>query len=88
MFTYAPQLIVFGGGISSAFPLFQEGIQNALQDFPYKRILNQTKIVVSTLKEANLLGASSLLADWPRDVKHYTIDKYKSTYNKQEKHAM
>lgn len=63
MFTYAPQLIVFGGGISSAFPLFQEGIQNALQDFPYKRILNQTKIVVSTLKEANLLGASSLLAD-------------------------
>lgn len=63
MFTYAPQLIVFGGGISSAFPLYQESIQNALQDFPYKRILNQTKIVVSTLKEANLLGASSLLGN-------------------------
>ncbi len=63
MFTYAPQLIVFGGGISSAFPLFREGIEKALQDFPYKRILNETNIVFSTLKDANLLGASSLLTE-------------------------
>lgn len=63
MFTYAPQLIVFGGGISSAFPLFRECIEKALQDFPYKRILNETNIVFSTLKDANLLGASSLLTE-------------------------
>ena len=63
MFTYAPQLIVFGGGISSAFPLFRECIEKVLQDFPYKRILNETNIVFSTLKDANLLGASSLLTE-------------------------
>ena len=63
MFTYAPQLIVFGGGISSAFPLFRKGMEKALRDFPYYRILNHTKITPSELKNANLLGASSLLPD-------------------------
>ena len=62
-FTYAPDLIVFGGGISLAFPLFKEGINKALHNFPYKRILEQTGITISTLKNANLLGASSLLPD-------------------------
>lgn len=60
IFTYAPEIIVFGGGISSAFPLFKEGINKTLQNFPYKRILELTKITISTLKNANLLGASSL----------------------------
>ena len=63
IFTYAPDLIVFGGGISLAFPLFKEGMNKALQDFPYKRILEQTRITISTLTNANLLGASSLLPD-------------------------
>ena len=63
IFTYAPDLIVFGGGISLAFPLFKEGINKALHNFPYKRILEQTGITISTLKNANLLGASSLLPD-------------------------
>ena len=61
MFTYAPDLIVLGGGISSAFPLFRQGMEKALLDFPYHRILNHTKIISSDLKNANLLGASSLL---------------------------
>ena len=63
IFTYAPDFIVFGGGISLAFPLFKEGMNKALQDFPYKRILEQTRITISTLTNANLLGASSLLPD-------------------------
>lgn len=63
IFTYAPDLIVFGGGISLAFPLFKEGINKTLHNFPYKRILEQTRITISTLKNANLLGASSLLPD-------------------------
>lgn len=61
MFTYAPDLIVLGGGISSAFLLFRQGMEKALLDFPYHRILNHTKIISSDLKNANLLGASSLL---------------------------
>lgn len=63
IFTYAPDLIVFGGGISLAFPLFKESINKALHNFPYKRILEQTGITISTLKNANLIGASSLLPD-------------------------
>lgn len=60
MFTYAPQLIVFGGGISSAFSLFKEGMERSMTDFPYKRISERTKIAISSLKNANLLGASCL----------------------------
>lgn len=62
LFAYAPQLIVFGGGISSAFSLFKESMEQALQDFPYKIILTNVEIKVSSLKEANLLGAASLFS--------------------------
>lgn len=60
LFTYAPQLIVFGGGISAAFPFFKKEMELALQDFPYKKILDEVKVTVSSLKGPNLLGAASL----------------------------
>lgn len=63
MFTYAPQLIVFGGGISSAFQLFKNGLEKSVLDFPYKRISTNTKVVLSSLKNANLIGASCLMPD-------------------------
>lgn len=62
LFTYAPQLIVLGGGISAAFPLFKGGMKQALQNFPYKIISDKTDIQKSTLKEANLLGAAALFS--------------------------
>ena len=58
---YSPQLIVLGGGIATAFPLFKEAMYETLKDFPYPRVVADVKIVSSQLQDAGLLGASALL---------------------------
>ena len=59
--TYSPQAIILGGGIATAFPLFEEAMRKAMSDFPYTHIVNKVKVLPSLLQEANLLGASALL---------------------------
>ncbi len=62
LFAYAPQVIVLGGGIASGFPLFFPSLQEALNDFPYQIIVENTLIKKSDLQDtANLLGAAALL---------------------------
>ncbi len=62
LFAYAPQVIVLGGGIASGFPLFFPSLREALNDFPYRIIVENTLIKKSDLQDtANLLGAAALL---------------------------
>lgn len=61
LFAYAPQAIIVGGGIASAFPLFKDAMEDAMEDFPYKVILNNVKVIASHRKDSSLLGASALL---------------------------
>ncbi|MEY8687041.1 ROK family protein [Bacteroides sp. AN502(2024)] len=61
LLVYAPQAIILGGGIASAFPLFKEAMENSMQSFPYKTILDRVDVRVSHQKDANLLGASVLI---------------------------
>jgi len=63
LYTYAPQAIILGGGITSAFPFFQEAMTKAIQDYPYKIILNNVKVITSVQDDISLLGASELLND-------------------------
>lgn len=63
LYVYAPQAIVLGGGIVAAFPLFKEAMENEMQSFPYKIILNNVKVIASQQKDASLLGASALLEE-------------------------
>lgn len=60
LFSYAPQAIILGGSIVSAFHFFKDTMKDAMQDFPYKILLDNVKIITSYLKDASLLGASSL----------------------------
>ena len=61
LFAYAPQAIVLGGGIVSAFPLFKDAMEDAMQSFPYKIISDNVKVIASSRKDSSLLGASALL---------------------------
>lgn len=63
LFTYAPQAIVLGGGIASAFPLFEKAMKDVLESFPYKIIVDNTPIIASSMSDASLLGASALLEE-------------------------
>ena len=60
LFSYAPQAIILGGSIVSAFHFFKDTMKDAMQNFPYKVLLDNVKIITSYLKDASLLGASAL----------------------------
>jgi glucokinase len=61
LFTYDPQAIIIGGGLSNAHPFFEEAMWKSLRDgFPYLRTLDKIQIKFSKLKSCNLLGASKL----------------------------
>lgn len=60
LFTYAPEAIIIGGGIASAFPLFEVPMRAALESFPYPANVAATRIEPSTLSDAALLGAGAL----------------------------
>lgn len=63
LYTYAPQAIILGGGITPAFSFFQKAMTEAIQDYPYKIILNNVKVIASVQDDISLLGASELLQD-------------------------
>lgn len=47
LFAYAPQAIVLGGGIVSAFPFFKNAMEQTMQSFPYKIISDNVSVVAS-----------------------------------------
>lgn len=60
LFTYAPDAVIIGGGISESMSLFREGIEQSLSTFPYLRIADSCQILKSSLPDASLIGASLL----------------------------
>ena len=63
LFTYAPEAIIIGGGIASAFPLFETAMRQSLGSFPYPANVAATRIAPSELPNAAMLGASLLIED-------------------------
>ena len=60
LFTYAPEAIIIGGGIASAFPLFEAPMRQSLESFPYPANIAATRITPSSLPNAAMLGAGLL----------------------------
>ena len=61
LFTYDPECIIIGGGISASAPLFEQAMIRSMHEgFPYPHEAENVKIIFSTLKDCNLLGASQL----------------------------
>ncbi len=61
LFTYAPEAVVIGGGIAAAMPYFEKGMLRSIETYPYALIRERCRILPAQLREANLLGAASLL---------------------------
>lgn len=60
LYAYDPELIILGGGISKAYPLFEGEMKKTMEQFPYPETLKNIKIEVSEDKDISLLGASAL----------------------------
>lgn len=63
LFTFAPQAIFLGGSISKCYPYFEKGLKDAIQDFPFKRVLDQLVIAPSEMQNAAILGAAALIKE-------------------------
>ena len=63
LYTFCPELIVLGGSISKAYPLFQEKMWQRIHTYIYSNTLNQIQLEVSNLENPGILGAASLYYD-------------------------
>ena len=61
MFTYDPEAIILGGGISKAYDLFAPKMYETMGKFPYPETVRRLKILVSRREDVGLLGASALV---------------------------
>lgn len=60
---YDPQAIIFGGGITSAFPLFESSMQEAMKAFPYPKSIENLQLRISTNPDIAILGAAALVEE-------------------------
>lgn len=61
MFTYDPEAIILGGGISKAFDLFSDRMYETMAKFPYPETVDRLTIRLSRREDIGLLGASALV---------------------------
>jgi glucokinase len=60
LFAYDPELIVFGGGIASAWGLFEGAMRSKMDEFPYPETVRNLRIEVSRNPDIQILGAAAL----------------------------
>ena len=63
LYAYDPQAVIFGGSISAAFDLFENGLRRGLERFAYKRVVERLVMMPSTLESSAVLGAAALYVD-------------------------
>jgi glucokinase len=61
LYAYDPEAIIFGGGITEAYPLFAKSMQDELQSFLYPKSLEKLHIRISTNPDIAILGAAALI---------------------------
>ena len=61
MFAYDPEVIAFGGGIASAYELYEAALKREFSTFPYPESLRHLTIGPSHLADVAILGASALI---------------------------
>ncbi|MDR2911866.1 MAG: ROK family protein [Alistipes sp.] len=60
LFTYDPEAVIFGGGISRAWPLFERATLAKMGEFPYPETVRNIRIEISRNPDIQILGAAAL----------------------------
>ena len=63
LYAYDPEIIVFGGGVSRAFPYFERRMRQKLKSFHFQNSLKRLKIVQSKKPHIAVLAAAALCLD-------------------------
>lgn len=63
LYTYDPELIIFGGSVSKAYPFFSASLWERLQVFAYPKVIENLQIRISQHPNIAVLGAAMLIQD-------------------------
>ena len=63
LYAYDPEIIVLGGSISQAMPLFERTMRVRLQEYSWPHALRRLRIVGSAIENGAVLGAAALYLD-------------------------
>jgi glucokinase len=66
VYTYDPEVIVIGGSLSKAYPLFKDAMIQWLADFTFPESIKRLQIFQSVDENITLLGAAALLGGTAR----------------------
>jgi glucokinase len=67
----SPEAIFLGGSISRSFAFFETAMKEAMNDFPFKRVLDQLVIQPSKTSNISILGAAALIvSEIPESIVH------------------
>ncbi len=72
-----PKLIVVGGSVGKSFDLYIDSVWHSLQDFPYKRIVENLEICQSDVPDIALLGAAQLFILHHKEQAHSFATNYR-----------
>jgi glucokinase len=61
LYTYAPEAIIIGGGISAAYPFFESSMFESMGDFIFPATLQHVTILPSLVKNISIMGAAALV---------------------------
>ncbi len=75
LLAYDPEIIVLGGSVSKAFPFFKKSMQERINTFEYKHIVNRFTIKVNMVPEIAVLGAAALYLDAHNAHKRLNIER-------------
>jgi glucokinase len=64
LYTFDPEQIILGGGVSRAFPYFKRAMWKRIHTFAYHKSLKSLKVEVSELDNTGVLGAAALYYDY------------------------
>ncbi|WP_224996294.1 ROK family protein [Cesiribacter sp. SM1] len=68
LYALSPEAVFLGGSVSACYPYFKEAMEESVQTFPFKRVLDRLVIACSKVDNAALLGAAALF-----EIKHKNI---------------
>jgi glucokinase len=68
LLTYGPEAIFLGGSISNTFRFFQKGMLDSVNQFPFKRIVQNLEIMVCERNKIPVLGAAALIESCKNEI--------------------
>jgi len=63
MYAYDPEIIILGGSVSRAYPMFESRMRRRLASYPYPHALDKLVIERSEIEDVALLGAAAIYLD-------------------------